>query len=129
MNFIIDTSAYSQAQRGNKKIIDLLNKAEHIFLTTIVEAELRAGFAFGTKKLENNKLLDKFMSQSNVFTLNISHATTKIFAELYAELRKTGKTIGQNDLWISSLAIENNLPVLTLDADFKNVKAIDLIVV
>lgn len=127
MNFIIDTSAYSEAQRGNQKVLDLLGRADHIFIPSIVEAELRAGFAYGVKKLDNNKLLDKFMNRSSVTWMNISERTPRITADLYAELRKTGWTIGQNDLWIAALAIENNLPILTLDADFGGVKAIELV--
>lgn len=127
MNFIIDTSAYSQAQRGNQKVMDILNNADHIFITPIVEAELRAGFAYGAKKLSNNKLLDKFIGSNSVTWINLSDRTPRIFAELYAELRNSGWTIGQNDLWIAALAVENNLPVLTLDADFRGVKAIELV--
>lgn len=127
MNFLIDTSAYSAAQRDNQKIIDYFNEADHIFLPSIVEGELRVGFAYGSKKVENNELLNKFMNQNSVSVVNLSELTPAVFAEIYAELRTAGTPIGQNDLWIAALAREHSLPVLTLDKDFNYVKSIELV--
>ena len=96
-------------------------------MTPIVEAELRAGFAFGTKSPENNELLDKFLMQSSVSMLQLSQDTPRVFAEIYAELRKDGRPIGQNDIWLAALARENQLALLTLDQDFKHVRGLELV--
>lgn len=125
MNFILDTSAYSAVQRGNLQVARLLNEAHQIFLPAVVEGELRAGFAFGTKTIENNELLDRFLTQRTVSLLYFSPETPKVFVEIYAELRRAGRPIGQNDLWIAALAREHRLPILTLDTDFAYVKGIE----
>ena len=127
MNFIIDTSAYSEAQRGNRAVIDLMNQADQIYMPTIVEAELRAGYSFGTKEAENCALLHKFLKQPSVSVINIGLNTPKVFAQIYLELRSDGFKIGQNDLWIASLARELQLPLLTLDHDFSRVKYLKLV--
>jgi len=127
MTFIVDTSAYSAVQRGNKSVLKLFNEADHIYLPSIVEGELRAGFAFGSRSAENNDMLDGFIAQNNVSVITINEKTPSIFAEIYAELRKAGRPIGQNDLWIAALARELSLQLLTLDKDFGNVAGIKLV--
>ena len=127
MNFILDTSAFSAAQRDDKKVVELLNRATQIYLPLIVEGEIRAGYEFGSRKNENNQLLDRFMTQSSVVMINLSDKTPVLFAEIYSELRKTGQPIGQNDLWIAALTREYGLPILTRDNDFKRVSGLELV--
>lgn len=126
---ILDTSAYSAVQRGNREVANILNTAQQIYLPTIVVGELKAGFAFGTKRLDNERLLEKFMADPVVSVITLGDKTTIEFAEIYVQLRKDGKTIGQNDLWIAALARENQLPLLTLDKDFEGVDGLELVLV
>jgi len=127
IEFIIDTSAYSMAQRGDQKIIALLNKAQQIYLPRIVEGELKAGFSFGKQKIENERLLEKFVASDSVTILTLSEKTPDHFAQIYANLRSRGKPIGQNDLWIAALSLEINVPLLTLDSDFGSVNGLVLV--
>lgn len=127
MNLLIDTSAYSALQKGSVAIKKILESADQIYIPTIVIAELKAGFAFGDKKTVNEGLLDKFISDPAVSVVNIDETTPDIFAEVYAQLRNKGRAIGQNDLWIASLALQYQLPLLTLDAGFASIKQLELI--
>jgi len=127
MNLIIDTSAYSGLARGNVKIAKILSDAQQVYVPSVVIGELRAGFAFGAKRQANEKLLDRFMAEAGVSVLHIGDDTPDIFAEIYVELRKAGRPIGQNDLWIAALAREHRLALLTLDNDFSYVKDLELV--
>ncbi len=126
MNLLIDTSAYSALQKGSMPIKKILENADQIYIPTIVIAELKAGFAFGANMTVNESLLDKFTSDSAVSVVNIDESTPNIFAELYAQLRNKGRAIAQNDLWIASLALQYQLPLLTLDVGFASIKQLEL---
>jgi len=53
--------------------------------------------------------------------------TLRIYAGLYAELRKENALIGPNDLWIAATAIEHSLPLLTRNAsEFARVEELKL---
>lgn len=93
----------------------------HILIPLIVVGELRAGFAFGSKRRANEDLLDRFLGAPNVDTITITRTTTKCFADIFLALRRAGTPIGTNDIWIAAMAIELNHSLLTLDADFSNV--------
>lgn len=127
MNFAIDTSAYSAFNRGDSRLKKWFSPDNIMTVPLIVAGELRAGFAYGNKKAENELLLRRFLDMPSVNTATITDKTTEIFAEIYLNLRKAGKPIGTNDLWIASICIENKLPLLTLDQDFANICELELI--
>jgi len=125
--FILDTSAYSVAQRGDERLLALLDEAQHIYIPVIVIGELLGGFAHGTKAAENKRNLTKFLADPVVSVLYIGGETPGYFAEIYAELRRAGRSIGQNDLWIAALAREHQLALLTIDNDFSVASELEII--
>jgi tRNA(fMet)-specific endonuclease VapC len=127
MRYIIDTSAYSHFNRGDTRIKHLFVNDNEFFIPLIVVGELRAGFAAGTKTATNEKILQEFLDEPNVQTLSLSNKSTIMYAQAYQQLRKIGRPIGSNDLWIAALAMEHNLPLITMDSDFKHVAGIQLV--
>lgn len=121
MMFVLDTSAYSAFNRGDQRLKKWFQASNEIVVPLIVAGELRAGFAVGNKRAENEGLLQRFLDAPNVNTLTVTDATTRVFAEIYRKLRQAGTPIGANDLWIAAMTLEHNTSLLTLDADFSRV--------
>ena len=124
LKYVIDTSAYSAFNRNQYNLERFINPKNEIFIPLIVIAELRAGFKAGSRERFNESLLSNLLDAPNVTVLKPSEATTKSYALVYSQLRKIGKPLGSNDLWIAALCIENKLPLLTLDAGFECVKGL-----
>lgn len=127
LKLVIDTSAYSGFKKGDESLRPFITTQNNLFVPVIVLGELRSGFAAGSKQTENERSLQLFLSYPSVEVLFLTDETTKIMANLYAKLRKTGKMIGSNDLWIAALAIEHKLPLLTLDKDFSSIAGLEII--
>ncbi len=121
MSFTLDTSAYSAFNRGDKRLRAWFSPNNDIIVPTIVIGELRAGFNAGSKQKENEELLQRFLDSPNVSVQTISDKTTVIYSHIYLSLRKKGKPIGSNDMWIAAIALELDNELLTLDDDFKNI--------
>lgn len=126
-SYLIDTSAYSAFNRGDERLKPWFVTSNILVVPHIVIGELRAGFVSGTRLNENERLLQKFLDAPNVTPLGLSDETTKSFAKVYLQLRRSGTPIGTNDLWIASMAIELDLPLITLDKDFSHVKGLKLV--
>ena len=124
---LLDTSAYSAFNRGDLRLRSWFNVKHTILVPLIVIGELRAGFIAGTKTAENEQLLQQFLDSPNVQTIALTDETTKYFAKLFLEIRKTGRAIGTNDLWIAALSLEHNTQILTLDEDFQRVPGLRVI--
>lgn len=121
MNYLIDTSAYSSFFKGDTRLKNYFKTDSNIYIPLVVIGELRAGFAAGTKPDYNEKYLQQFLDRPQVNILNLSNKTTVIYGLIYTRLKKAGKPIGSNDMWVAALALEHDCLLVTLDSDFKQV--------
>ncbi len=99
-------------------MVEFLTEVAEIYLPLIVLGELRAGFAHGTRRIENERVLSDFLGQESIFLLRPDEQTTYFYAELYAYLRAKGTPVPTNDLWIAALAVQHNLTLFDRDSDF-----------
>jgi len=118
---VLDTSAYSGFNRGDKRLKIFFRSDNQILIPLIVVGELRAGFSLGTKSQENEALLQKLLDGPNVTTITITDKTTRLFAALFRQLKLAGTPINTNDIWIAALTLEHDCLLVTLDLDFNRV--------
>ncbi len=126
MTLLIDTSAYSAFRRGLPEVKQYFTHEHDLLVPLVVIGELRAGFAAGAHQRQNETLLQQFLALPNMNMVGLSDATTQAFGTLYAQLRRAGTPIGQNDMWIAAIALEHGLSLVTLDRDFANVSGLQL---
>jgi predicted nucleic acid-binding protein len=118
MRIAIDSNRYTDFCRGIREVVELIESALEIHVPLIVLAEQRAGFAHGSAREKNERVLTKFLNNPGVFVLAPDEQTTFFYADLYAYLRKKGRPIPTNDLWIAALVVQHNLVLFDRDADF-----------
>lgn len=130
VKYVLDTSAFSAFGRRNnpdKSIAGYFHNEHTIYMPFIVIGELLAGFLGSSNPEQNRKLLQKFLDTDNVEVLYATNKTAVIYSKVFHQLKKSGKPIGTNDMWIAALALEHELPLLTLDKDFHNVDGLNLL--
>ena len=106
------------ANKGHTGAIDLLKNSKVILIPTIVLGELQSGFLGGGQNNKNSRILDRFMVDNRVDTINISYDTIPYYAELAVYAKKSGRVLANNDIWIAAIALENKMPLATFDKDF-----------
>ena len=121
MNVLLDTSAYSALQRGHRPILDMLRRSETVAVSAVVLGELYSGFRAGNRWAENMAQLARFLSKPSVRVLNVTEETALRYAEVDVYLRKKGRPIPRNDVWIAAVALEHGLQLLTLDIHFREI--------
>jgi tRNA(fMet)-specific endonuclease VapC len=114
----VDTNAYAAFKRGQAEALAVLRAAPDILISTIVLGELLAGFAAGSREARNREELAQFISTPRVRVAHVSEVTADSYALTYAQLRRKGKPIPTNDLWIAASALEHGAALLTFDAHF-----------
>lgn len=117
----IDTNAYVAFKRGDSAVVAVLRYAPEIIISTTVLGELLAGFSAGSRTSANRTDLSRFLDSPRVKQVVCGEATANAYALIYAALRRQGRPIPTNDLWIAASCLEHGVPLLTLDAHFRDV--------
>jgi tRNA(fMet)-specific endonuclease VapC len=114
----LDTNRYTDLVRGESFVSETVGLAEEVWLPFIVVAELRAGFAAGTREMTNEAVLRRFLLKPNVGILYPDDQTTHHYANIYRQLRKQGTPMPTNDMWIAALVLQHSLVLCTRDTHF-----------
>lgn len=115
---LFDTNAYVSFKRNEGAIIEIVQHAELICISPVVIGELIAGFDYGSKAKQNKIELQEFLESSRIVMYPITLDTSYFFSHIYCTLKKKGKPIPTNDMWIASQALENGCVVCTHDKHF-----------
>lgn len=118
MNIAIDTNRLVDYFRGDPTVERTLSRAQRIGIPLMVLGELRAGIRGGNRQAENEAALLKFLSKPVVDILLPDEETTSYYAQLFVQLRRAGRPIPDNDLWIAALVLQNRRQLLTRDKHF-----------
>jgi tRNA(fMet)-specific endonuclease VapC len=106
----------------------MLDSAEWIGVPVIVIGELCAGFANGAKFRKNLQELDEFLALPVVETLPVDRQIAETFGEIIADLRRSGRPIPTNDVWIAATCARAGATLLTWDAHFRMIPRIGAMV-
>jgi len=126
--YCLDTVAYSHFKRGEARVVELLDRAEWIGVPVVVIGELCAGFAQGSRMRQNLEELDEFLSIPVVEVLPVDRHVAGIFGELVADLRRRGRPIPVNDIWIGATCANAGATLLTFDPHFAAISRIGTII-
>jgi tRNA(fMet)-specific endonuclease VapC len=113
---IVDTYALSAADDDDPAVIAILMRAEQMTIPVIVLGEYRYGIAQSRHRATYENWLSGLIRDCAV--LDINEPTTQHYAEITLELRRKGKPIPTNDLWIAALCRQHSLPLLSRDRHF-----------
>ena len=117
----LDTSAYSHFKRGESRVVDLVDRADWIGMPSIVVGELWAGFLLGARIEENIGELEEFLDHAVVETLRIDAGVARVYGEIVLDLRRRGRPLPTNDIWIAATAVHAGAVVLTFDEHFRRI--------
>jgi len=107
------------------KVMETLKNKEQMALTIINVYEALKGFRW-RKSAKKETMFTNFLKTVPVFT--IDNDATKLAADIYADLRRKGKTISDADILIAAIIIRNNGKFVTNNINhFENIKGLNLI--
>jgi len=114
MKFLFDTNVCIRFLNGRAPSIQQQmnrHKPEDIVLCSVVKAELLVGVAKSENSEERLKKIKLFLNRFASLPFDDNAAAS--YAEIRADLEKRGLPIGPNDLLIASIAVANQLVLVT----------------
>ena len=122
---ILDTDALSAAADREPAALEVVARAERLAVPVIVIGEYRLGISQSRRRTEYENWLREWMEAVTV--LDIDEETTHHYAAIGSELKRSGKPIPANDLWIAALCRQHSLPLISRDRHFDAVRGLERI--
>jgi predicted nucleic acid-binding protein len=113
---ILDTNGLLAMADGDKNLEPLLQRATEIAIPVIVLGEYRYGIRQSRNRTRYERWLEEAIASCRV--LVVDEGTAGQYAEVRDELKRSGRPIPGNDLWIAALARQHALPLLSRDRHF-----------
>lgn len=115
---LLDTNAYVRFLAGDERALGCLAHADRVHMSVFVLGELVAGFRAGTREKQNRQVLDRFLAKPGVEVLDATRETAEYFGLIKVALKKAGRPIPLNDVWIAAHALETGAVLVTYDTHF-----------
>jgi tRNA(fMet)-specific endonuclease VapC len=117
---ILDTNAISAMAEGDTALEKVLPEVASQFIPVICLGEYRAGVIQSKARKELERWLAMVEQSRGVLRVEVN--TAHFYAGIIVDLRMRGRMIPINDVWIAALALQHDLPVLSRDSHFDEVK-------
>lgn len=116
---LLDTNAVIGLWANEPALQALLKTANQLFIPSIVLGELYFGARKSTHAELNLARIDDFAADSAVLPCDAT--TAKYYGKIRDVLRKRGRPIPDNDLWIAAIAEQYQLTLLSRDDHFNEI--------
>lgn len=127
MRLALDTNAYVAFARGDEGIAGAIRLARAVVVPFVVAGELRAGFRAGGQNRKNEATFQRFLSSDRVSIVFADEQTTHHHANVFADLKRIGRPIPTNDLWIAALCMQHDLILWSFDAHFREIQQLPVL--
>lgn len=119
---ILDTNGLSAAADGDRALEPIFREAAAIAVPAIVLGEYRYGIRQSRERRRYEAWLAEAVPSYRV--LAVDEETAEHYADIRSELKRRGRPIPSNDVWIAALTRQYVLPLLTRDQHFDSVSGL-----
>lgn len=105
---------------SKEETVAKLEQADEVYVSVIGLGELYYGANKSTKREKH--FLEVENLRTDIPILDCTANTAKIYGQIKNELRKKGRPIPENDIWIAAIAMENNLILANRDQHFDRIE-------
>ncbi len=121
--YLVDTNIVVAWFAGERPLLDRFEAAAEVNASVVTLGELVYGAMKSSRPRENLQRLEQL--RNTVALLRCDAETARRYGELKDELRRKGRPIPENDIWIAATALQHGLTLVTRDSDFEHVEGID----
>ncbi len=124
MKILLDSDAYSELRRGHPSVAELVRASERVYFSAVVAGELLYGFRHGPRFDKNLRELREFLVHPYIAFLPVTLVTSDRYSRIALSLRRKGRPIPTNDIWIAAHAMETGADLISFDEHFEQVEGL-----
>jgi tRNA(fMet)-specific endonuclease VapC len=117
--YLLDTNIMIALFTGETSVIDRLGQIDETFVPSIALGELYHGARKSSRVQENLMRIEEFAARNAA--LSCDTETARRYGEVKDQLRRKGRPIPGNDIWIAAIALQYDLTLVARDVHFREV--------
>ena len=117
-NYLLDTNILVAFNSGDADVVKRV-AVETVFLSAVVLGELYFGTFNAARRVENLQRVDDVAVRVPVIAIDAG--TARRYGEVKEGLKRRGRPIPENDIWIAAMALQHDLILATRDGHFDEV--------
>jgi len=129
LRFLLDTNIVIALFAQEAIVLQQLNQALAVFIPSIVLGELYYGAAksanAATNAATNIRRVEELAARSAIVACDSE--TAQRYGQLKNDLRAKGRPLPENDIWVSALALQHGLVLVTRDAHFQEAAGLSVV--
>ena|SRR3990172_9395116 len=122
--YLLDTNIIIGLFSGEAHIKSRLADVDEVFISVIVLGELYYGARKSRQGPKNVARIETLALKSS--TLPCDRETARHYGVIKNQLRKQGKPIPENDIWVAANAMQHDLVLVTRDNHFAAIEGLKL---
>ena len=122
--YLLDTNVVIALFRGDAEVQARIERVQEVFDPSIALGELYFGAAKSSRQEANAARVEEFAAVCTV--TGTDAVTAQRYGVLKAQLKRKGRPIPENDLWIAACALQHSLVLATREGHFDDVDGIEL---
>ena len=122
--YLLDTNIVIALFNGERDVLNRLRSRPTVFVSVAAIGELYHG-AFKSAKVNENLLRVRDFASENA-VLDVTAEIAYEFGSIKDQLRRKGRPIPTNDLWIAATARQFGLVLVTRDVHFSSIDGLDV---
>ncbi len=122
--YLLDTNIVIAMFANEVNIEKERQNTEKVFLASPVIGELYYGARNSDRPIENIQRINRLTERIPCISCNLE--TARWYGIIKNQLRQNGHLIPDNDIWIAAIAMQRELILVTRDAHFNEVEALQL---
>ena len=121
-NYLLDPNIVIRMLAGDMAIQEKMQNGNNLFLASPIVGELYYGAQKSGKVTENLHRINIFVEERIFLPCNLE--TAQWYRIIKDQLRRKGRPIPNNDIWIAAIAIQHDLILVTRDSHFDEVESL-----
>lgn len=122
--YLLDTNIVIALFANDTAVTNNLRNAQEVFVPSTVIGELYYGAQRSARVKQNVAQIDSFRAANTI--LCCDGITASVYGTVKNELRKKGRPIPENDIWIAAIGLQHDLTLVTRDTHFKEVDGVQI---
>jgi tRNA(fMet)-specific endonuclease VapC len=122
---LLDTSILVDILAGSRTAQNVVSDSTRAYVPSVAMGELFFGAERANRRAVELARVERFAISNEVLPCDL--VTARFYGEIRDALRRKGRPIPDNDIWIAALAQQHDLTLATRDAHFREVDALSLL--